>query len=612
MSSSIARRLIVLVYVLTATIFFVQSAHAAPPGSGWGLQFADEFNGTTLDSMKWINRYPWSNNSTRPQNVTVTDGVLNLIQKREPWNGTEFSGSAVSSRLTDSPERDMFNLTYGYVEASIKLPTLPGSWPAFWMLQGGWPPEVDIMEYPIQTVGTNYNQYSFNLHYTNSSGSEASLGAGLHDAGAGNLTTSFHTFGMEWTASTLKFYLDGRQQGSTITNTTAIAQLQSMYLLFTNGGGSWAGTPTLDQWPSGVSDKAQVDWVRVWQKTTTYPSSVAWTKAGSGTWDETTAWSGGSPQLNTQTATFGTVAATNVTIDWSFSRTIGGLIFNGTTNYTLGSGNDDSIMLANPNGTVVIDATGASGSGTNYINSRVELYNNLTLRSNPNKPLTFNGAIMGTGNLRLDSGQITLARACTYTGNTTIAGGTLKLSASGSITSNLIDVAAGTFDVSSVSGYSLGSGKTLRGNGSIIGAMTVLGTVQPGESPGILNTGNITFGNGSLLNVELAGATAGTLYDVLNSSGSVNLQNGSKLKVSLINSFAPQNGDVFDILNFSSLTGTFSTVDLPILTGGYSWDLNDLYNNGTISVVPEPATLTMLLTVLVAMCAWTATGRRRQ
>ena len=612
MSSSIAQRLIVLFYVLTAAIFLVHSAHAAPPGSGWGLQFADEFNGTTLDSMKWINRYPWSNNSTRPENVTVADGVVNLFQKREPWNGTEFSGSAVSSRLTDSPERDMFNLTYGYVEASIKLPTLPGSWPAFWMLQGGWPPEVDIMEYPIMTTNTNYNQYSFNLHYTNSSGAAASLGSGLHDAGAGNLTTSFHTFGMEWTASTLRFYLDGRQQGSTITNTTAIAQLQSMYLLFTNGGGSWAGTPTLDQWPSGVSDKAQVDWVRVWQKTSAYPSSVAWTKAGSGTWDDTTAWSGGTPQLNTQTATFGTVAATNVTVDWSFSRTIGGLIFNGTTNYTLGSGNDDSIMLANPNGTAVIDATGASGIGSNIINSRLELYNNVTLRTDPNKLLIINGAIIGAGGLRIESGQIILGRASSYSGNTTIAGGILKLTATGSIASNLIDVATGSFDVSSVSGYSLGSGKTIRGNGTIIGVMTVLGTLQPGESPGILNTGNITFGNGSLLNVELAGATAGTLYDVLNSSGSVNLQDGSKLKVSLINSFAPQNGDVFDILNFSSLTGTFTTVDLPALTGDNAWNLDNLYNDGTISVVPEPATLTMLLTVIVAMGAWMAAGRRRQ
>ena len=72
----------------------------------------------------------------------------------------------------------------------------------------------------------------------------------------------------------------------------------------------------------------------------------------------------------------------------------------------------------------------------------------------------------------------------------------------------------------------MGSGTTIRGNGLVYGPMTVLGTVQPGESPGTLNTGNVTFGNGSMLAIELAGTTAGTSYDVLNSSGSINLLNG--------------------------------------------------------------------------------------
>ena len=45
-------------------------------------------------------------------------------------------------------------MTYGYVEASMKMPSLPGSWPAFWMLENGWPPELDINEYPIFVNGT--------------------------------------------------------------------------------------------------------------------------------------------------------------------------------------------------------------------------------------------------------------------------------------------------------------------------------------------------------------------------------------------------------------------------------------------------------------------------
>ena len=63
-------------------------------------------------------------------------------------------------------------------------------------------------------------------------------------------------------------------------------------------------------------------------------------------WDTSSNWSAVSPQLNTQTATFGSVAASNVTVDWTNSRTVGGLIFNSSVNYTLGSGSgNNSLML---------------------------------------------------------------------------------------------------------------------------------------------------------------------------------------------------------------------------------------------------------------------------
>ena len=128
MSSLRALWFFALFFVVLVMILSEQSVHASPPaGTNWGLTFADEFNGTTLDSMKWINHYPWNNTGspTKAANVTLTNGVLNLIQNREV-DGS-FTGSCVSSRLTDSPEVDKFNFTYGYVEASIKFPTLPGS-----------------------------------------------------------------------------------------------------------------------------------------------------------------------------------------------------------------------------------------------------------------------------------------------------------------------------------------------------------------------------------------------------------------------------------------------------------------------------------------------------
>ncbi len=279
-----------------------------------------------------------------------------------------------------------------------------------------------------------------------------------------------------------------------------------------------------------------------------------------------------------------------------------------------------------------VDAIGANGNGSNYVIesssgllSLGNIKNNSTITSTRN--LTLKGASSGEVNgvigggsainpndisvTKTDGGTWTLCNYNTYTGNTTINGGTLKIASSGSIASNLIDVVTGTFDVSDVSGYTLGNGKTIKGNGSVLGAMTVLGTVEPGESPGMLTVGNTIFGNASLLKIELAGTTPETLYDVLNCTGDLTMQSGSMLTVSLINSFMPISGDTFDILNFTGHSGAFSTINLPTLSGGLSWNLGDLYVGGSITVVPEPAALTMLLTSLAAIGLWTGIRKWR-
>jgi autotransporter-associated beta strand protein len=404
------------------------------------LLYADEFGGSSVDTQKWVTQYPWGPTHNHDaymlsKNLSVANGVLTETAKRETApDGKAFTSGVISTGY------NLFTYTYGYAEASIKLPTTLGSWPAFWGLYTGWPPEADLMEFPVFTSNPNYNQYNISYHYTNSSGSAASYGPGLTDPSyAGDLTTSFHTYGMEWTSTYIKFYFDGHQMGSTITDTSAISQMGYMYLILNYAVGGWPGTPDTTQWPVGHTDTTQVDWVRVWKNTSGYSSTTSWTLAGNGSWDTSSNWSSGSPQICTQTATFGTVAASNVTVDWSNSRTVGGLVLNSSVNYTLGSGSsNNSIMLTSatpitseqPNtNTVLIDASSATGTSPNVINSRLELYNNVTIRS-PNKPLTINGAITGLGSLRIDSGQITLNNSASYSGSTTIAGGTLKLGSS--------------------------------------------------------------------------------------------------------------------------------------------------------------------------------------
>jgi hypothetical protein len=73
-----------------------------------------------------------------------------------------------------------------------------------------------------------------------------------------------------------------------------------------------------------------------------------------------------------------------------------------------------------------------------------------------------------------------------------------------------------------------------------------------------------------------------------------NLSLASSLEVGLINDFAPQLGDRFDLLDWGSLSGRFDAVGLPALGGGLAWDASALYATGEIGVVPEPATVLLL------------------
>ncbi|MBN2218433.1 MAG: PEP-CTERM sorting domain-containing protein [Pirellulales bacterium] len=67
-------------------------------------------------------------------------------------------------------------------------------------------------------------------------------------------------------------------------------------------------------------------------------------------------------------------------------------------------------------------------------------------------------------------------------------------------------------------------------------------------------------------------------------------------------------GQVFDVLDWDTLAGTFDDVNLPTLTGGLNWDTSDLYVSGELRVVPEPSTIGLLLMGVIGLLA---TARRR-
>lgn len=136
--------------------------------------------------------------------------------------------------------------------------------------------------------------------------------------------------------------------------------------------------------------------------------------------------------------------------------------------------------------------------------------------------------------VKVGSGILTLAGNNTYTGNTTVNGGTLL-----------------------VNGQQPGSPTTVQagailGGIGTVGAVTVqpAGALAPGASPGILNTaGAVVFQNSTArFLVELNGTTPGISYDQLHPTAGINLGNSS---LGLLLGFTPAISNAFTIINKS-------------------------------------------------------------
>ena len=103
-------------------------------------------------------------------------------------------------------------------------------------------------------------------------------------------------------------------------------------------------------------------------------------------------------------------------------------------------------------------------------------------------------------------------------------------------------------------------GGTLGGSGTT-GVVTVAagGSLAPGASTGTLTTGNLSFGAGATLAIELAGAGAGQ-SDRVAVTGTVTLGNAS-LAIALIGGFHPLTGMIFPIIannGGDAVIGTFA------------------------------------------------------
>jgi T5SS/PEP-CTERM-associated repeat protein len=230
----------------------------------------------------------------------------------------------------------------------------------------------------------------------------------------------------------------------------------------------------------------------------------------------------------------------------------------------------------NANGAVTI----ASSTWTNTGNLTVGRLGTATLRIDAGGSVSNVHAFVGTSAEPLSIATVDGA------GSRWHSTGDLTIGRQGSGNSGTLIISNGA--IASVDGLLLVEPTgVIAGNSTADANVINRGEVRPGllaiESSGALHVeGSYLQSQSGRLTVRLGGTTPADQYDQLKVTGGVTL-NGI-LSVILANSFQPAAGNIFDVLDGSSITGTFSSVQLPALAAGLTWNTSQLYTAGVLSV----------------------------
>lgn len=203
------------------------------PGQGWRLIFNADFSGTRLNTSIWDTCYPWAPSAGctnfgngnedewyLPSQDRVYNGVLSLVAQHIPTKGQNVHGKPKeyicrSGMVTSYPG---LRFEYGIVQVVARIPSTAGLWSALWLEPVDLDPlpEIDILERwgsPDAHIGL----------YFHPAGAPRVGGR----AGNPNLATAWNTFTLDWTPSSLTWFINGNDELST----SSYIPHQTMYLI---------------------------------------------------------------------------------------------------------------------------------------------------------------------------------------------------------------------------------------------------------------------------------------------------------------------------------------------------------------------------------------------
>jgi beta-glucanase (GH16 family) len=239
-----------------------------PRAIAYQLVWADEFNGTSLNTANWNVDVgnPGVNSEQeyyQASNVVETGGNLVITARQQTVAGQPYTSGKIETY-------GKFSTTYGRIEARMALPMVTGMWPAFWMLGNSintgtsWPEcgEIDIME-QVNTnntiLGTMHWFENGNVQYGSSTSTS-------------NTPADFHIYAVEWNTQSINWYVDNTLYvtgniSNNINNTGAFQD--PFYIIFNLAVGGTLSGPTVNT--SALPTNMLVDYVHVYNITSSTP-----------------------------------------------------------------------------------------------------------------------------------------------------------------------------------------------------------------------------------------------------------------------------------------------------------------------------------------------------
>lgn len=288
-------------------------------------------------------------------------------------------------------------------------------------------------------------------------------------------------------------------------------------------------------------------------------------------------------------------------------KVIGDLVDNGTIAVSTSPGADSTLSfdggLLSGTGTIVLNddnsahLTGSLTQGSTHLiqghgKVTAALTNNGVVNANvAGGRISLNGTVTNYGLMRVSNGSLlqfnnvltNLAGGILTDGSYEVdSGSTIDLP--GSINTNAATITLGG------PGYSFSALNSLSNN---VGTFTLGSGAQFVRTGSLTNSGIINVNGGKLsvttslsldpastLNYALSGTAQDSQYGLIIAGSTLAI--AGTLNVTLANGFRPKPNDLFDILDWGSRSGTFSTVNLENLGGRIVWDSSHLYDSGPL------------------------------